>query len=159
MEIASPEWELFSEDADPLSSGRLVPIYPLTEGLFQEKLRRIIHGALDGYLSQVREILPEDVRDRLDLVDAAEALRNIHFPESEPALEAARKRLVFEELFLLQIALAMRKHEMEAPGQGISFIVPENYWDDLNRVLPFELTGAQRRVIGEIARDMARPTA
>ena len=158
VEIASPEWELHSEDVDPLSSGRVVPIYPLTEGIFQIHLRKIISGALDLYVPLVEETLPEDLRNRLDLMDAREAIRNIHFPESEAALEAARKRLVFEELFLLQLALAMRKRGIEAPGRGISFETPADLDEELRRLLPFELTGAQKRVIREIASNMARPT-
>ena len=157
VEIASPEWEIASDDADPLSSGRVVPVYPLTEGVFQGHIRRIIHRALGGYVPLLEETLPEDLRNRLDLVDLQEALRSVHFPESEPALEAARKRLVFEELFLLQVALAMRKRGMEAPGEGIAFKTPENLAEELRRILPFELTAAQKRVIKEIAADMARP--
>jgi len=157
VEMASPEWELFSEDEDPLSSGRVVPVYPLTEGLFQSQLRKALRGALDAYVGMVEEILPESMRDRLDLMDIAESLRNIHFPESQEALDAARKRLVFEELFLLQLALAVRKRGMEAPGRGISFETPANFRDELKEVLPFELTGAQKRVIKEIAADMRRP--
>jgi len=157
VEMASPEWELYSESADPLSSGRVVPVYSLTEGVFQSNLRRIISGALDIFVSLVEEILPEDLRNRLDLMDAREAIRNIHFPESDAALEAARKRLVFEELFLLQLALAMRKHGMEAPGCGITFEMPSNFEEDLGQILPFELTGAQKRVVKEIATDMTRP--
>ncbi|MCE5313876.1 MAG: ATP-dependent DNA helicase RecG [Armatimonadota bacterium] len=158
VEIASPEWELYSEDADPLSSGRVVPVYPLTEGLFQSQVRKAIKGALDTYVPLAQEILPEDVRNRLDLMDIGDALRNIHFPESQAALDAARKRLVFEELFLLQLALALRKRGMEMPGCGISFQMPEGFSDELKMVLPFELTGAQKRVIKEIAADMGRPT-
>ncbi len=90
-------------------------------------------------------------------MDIADALRNIHFPESQAALDAARNRLVFEELFLLQLALAMRKREMEAPGAGIQFTIPDNFDEELRQVLPFELTGAQKRVVREIAADMARP--
>jgi len=157
VEITSPEWELHSEDTDPLSSGRVVPVYPLTEGIFQINLRKIISGALDLYVPLVEETLPEDLRNRLDLLDAAEAIRNIHFPESEAALDAARKRLVFEELFLLQLALAMRKRGIEAPGRGISFEIPADLDEELRRLLPFELTGAQKRVIREIASNMARP--
>lgn len=157
VEIAAPEWELYSEDADPLSSGRVVPVYPLTEGLFQGQVRKVIRGALDLYAPLVPETLPEELRDRLDLMDIADALRNIHFPESEVALEAARKRLVFEELFLLQLALAVRKRGMEAPGSGIRFDMPQSFEEELREILPFELTGAQKRVIREIAADMARP--
>lgn len=156
-EISSPEWEEYDETIDPLSSGRIVPIYLLTEGIFQNQLRRIIHGALSTYLPYLTEILPEDIRNRLDLMDIRDAVQNIHFPESETALKAARKRLVFEELFLLQLALAVRKRGMEMPGNGIQFKIPENFTDELKQILPFELTGAQKRVIHEIASDMSKP--
>ena len=157
VEMASPEWELYSENTDALSSGRVVPVYPLTEGLFESTLRGIIAGALDVYGSLIEENLPEDVRDRLDLMDARDAIRNIHFPESQGAMEAARKRLVFEELFLLQLALAMRKRGIEAPGRGIAFKIPGDFNEQLKGILPFELTGAQKRVIKEIASNMAKP--
>lgn len=157
VEMSSPEWELYDENADPLSSGRVVPVYPLTEGMFQAYVRRALANAVEDYVGLVEETLPADLRDRLDLADLGWALRNIHFPESEPALEAARRRLVFEELFLLQLALATRKRQMEAPGGGIEFAVPDGFADDLRQLLPFELTNAQKRVIAEIAADMASP--
>lgn len=157
VEMPNPEWELYSEQADPLSTGRVVPIYALTEGIFQIHLRKIMRGAVDAYASLVEETLPVETRERLGLVDLPEAIRNIHFPESVNALEAARKRLVFDELFLLQLALATRKRGIEAPGRGIRFRIPDNLEEDLRRVLPFELTAAQKRVIREIAHDMARP--
>ncbi|MCE5321746.1 ATP-dependent DNA helicase RecG [bacterium] len=157
FEIATPEWEPYSEGADPLSSGRVVPVYPLTEGLFQSQVRKAIKSAVDIYAPLVPEVLPEDVRDRLDLMDISEALCNIHFPESMAALDAARKRLVFEELFLLQLALAIRKRGMEMPGHGIRFKMPENFKQELKLILPFELTKAQKRVIKEISADMAKP--
>ncbi len=157
VEMPSPEVEIFSEQGDPLSTGRVVPVYPLTEGLFQITLRKVIYGMLDAYLPLIEETLPEDLRNRLDLMDAQEAIRNIHFPESDEARLAARKRLVFEELFLLQLALAMRKRGIEAPGQGIAFNIPPDLKDQLRKILPFELTNAQKKVIKEIANDMARP--
>jgi len=157
FEMTTPEWELFDENADPLSSGRVVPVYPLTEGLFENQLRKIIKNALDIYLPYLEEILPRDLRDRLDLMNIRDAVRNIHFPESVTAMEAARKRLVFEELFVLQLAIAVRKHGMDAPGVGISFEMPANFARELRQILPFELTNAQKRVIREIAADMARP--
>ncbi|MGQ9454749.1 MAG: ATP-dependent DNA helicase RecG [Armatimonadota bacterium] len=157
VEIANPEWEVYSDDADPLSSGRVVPVYPLTDGVYQTQLRRIIRNAIDGYASLLEETLPAEIRGRLGLVDIERAIQNIHFPEDEGALEAARKRLVFDELFLLQLALAMRKRGAEAPGRGIEFTIPDNLEEELRQILPFELTDAQRRVIKEIACDMARP--
>jgi ATP-dependent DNA helicase RecG len=157
VEMTQPDWELYSDDADPLSSGRVVPVYPLTEGLFQGQIRKAVLNALDGYVNLVKDVLPEDILDRLDLMDIRQALRNIHFPESTEALEAARKRLVFEELFLLQLALAVRKRQMESPGGGIVFEIPPDFDAELREIVPFELTNAQKRVIKEIAADMARP--
>lgn len=157
VEIPNPEWEIYSEDADPLSSGRVVPIYSLTEGMYQTQVRKIMRNAIDTYAPLLEETLPEDMRDRLGLVEIQNAISNIHFPRDEEALEAARKRLVFEELFLLQLALAMRKRGAEALGRGIEFRIPEDLEEQLRQVLPFELTNAQKRVIQEIAADMARP--
>lgn len=157
VEIGSPEIEVCSDETDSLSSLRIAPIYPLTEGIFQVHLRKIISGAVELYTELLEETLPEEFLDRLDLVDIQTAIRNIHFPESQESLLAARKRLVFEELFVLQLALAMRKRGIEAPGQGIAFNIPPDLDAQLKELLPFELTGAQKRVIGEIARDMSRP--
>lgn len=157
IEIQTPEWEEFKEDADPLSAKRVVPVYPLTEGIFQGTIRKIMSNALDGYLHLVKDVLPEDLRDRLDLMEIKDALRNMHFPESMDALEAARKRLVFEELYLLQLALALRKRESATPGMGISFAIPDNLIETLTCMLPFELTKAQQKVIKEISADMAKP--
>lgn len=157
VEIGSPEIEVCSDETDSLSSLRIAPIYPLTEGIFQVHLRKIISGAVELYTELLEETLPEEFLDRLDLVDIQTAIRNIHFPESQESLLAARKRLVFEELFVLQLALAMRKRGIEAPGQGIAFNIPPDLYAQLKELLPFELTGAQKRVIGEIAKDMSRP--
>lgn len=157
VEMANPEWELFAEDKDPLSSGRVVPVYPLSEGVYQSQVRKVVLAAVQSYAGLVPEVLPEDVRKRHKLMGIGDALRNIHWPEDQAILEAARHRLVFEELFLLQLALAVRKHGMDAPGRGIAFKLPENFESELGQILPFELTSAQKRVIKEILADMSRP--
>jgi ATP-dependent DNA helicase RecG len=127
IEIANPEWEEKEEGSDPLSSNRIVPVYPLTEGLYQGVLRRVMSHALETYLPAVEDVLPAEVLDRRDLVDAACAIKNLHFPESQAALDAARYRLVYEEFFLLQLALALRKQNITTAQPGIAFkIVPEN---------------------------------
>lgn len=159
LEIVNPEWEEVGDGTDPLSSNRIVPIYPLTEGLYQGTLRRIMYGLLDTALPSVQEILPERILDRRDLMDARTALRNIHFPESQVALAAARFRLVYEEFFLLQLALALRKQNITSGRPGISFEVKPEFTRAFYDSLPFDLTAAQRRVISEIERDMSRPTA
>jgi ATP-dependent DNA helicase RecG len=157
VEIANPEWELWAEDRDPMSSGRVVPVYPLSEGVYQSQVRKVVLAALECCADKVPEVLPEEVRKRQGLMAVGDALRGIHWPEDQKTLEAARRRLVFEELFLLQLALAVRKRGMDAPGMGIEFAIPQNFAQELKELLPFELTGAQKRVIREITADMARP--
>jgi len=156
IEIVNPEWEEVGDGADPLSSNRIVPVYPLTEGLYQGTIRRVIYQALDRFLPAVKDVLPTETLDRRDLVDAGTALRNIHFPESEVALAAARYRLVYEEFFLLQLALALRKQNITGGQPGIAFKVTPECTRAFYASLPFELTSAQKRVIAEIERDMSR---
>lgn len=156
IEIVNPEWEEVGDGADPLSSNRIVPVYPLTEGLYQGTIRRVIYQALDRFLPAVKDVLPTETLDRRDLVDAGTALRNIHFPESEVALAAARYRLVYEEFFLLQLALALRKQNVTGGQPGIAFKVTPECTSAFYASLPFELTSAQKRVIAEIERDMSR---
>ena len=156
IEIVNPEWEEVGDGSDPLSSNRIVPVYPLTEGLYQGTVRRIIHNALGKFLPAVDDVLPSEVLDRRDLVDAACALENIHFPESQSALSAARFRLVYEEFFLLQLALALRKQSITTDQPGIAFGVTPECTEAFYELLPFELTAAQKNVIAEIERDMSR---
>jgi ATP-dependent DNA helicase RecG len=153
-----PEWEELSEDAGALHVNRIVPIHPLTEGLSVKTLRTAIYNALDRYAGYAPDLLPPELKARLNLVDVTTALFQIHFPDSLASLEAARRRLVFDELFLLQTALAMRKRTLTTALPGIAFEIRPEHLEELCRSLPFELTAAQRRVIGEIAGDMARPT-
>jgi ATP-dependent DNA helicase RecG len=157
MEINNPEWE--EAGSDTLSANRIVPIYPLTEGLYQGNVRRVIYGALEKYLPAVKDVLPPTLLDKRDLVDYPCALQNIHFPESMEALASARQRLVYEEFFLLQLALALRKQNATADIPGIAFSVTPECTRAFYESLPFEMTGAQKRVIGEIERDMARPVS
>lgn len=159
IEITNPEWEEADDGSDPLSSNRIVPIYPLTDGLFQGTIRRILYRALDRYLPLIKEILPAEILDKRDLIDQTCALKNIHFPESKEAYEAARYRLVYEEFFLLQLALALRKQNFTASEPGIAFDVSPENTKEFYESLPFSLTNAQMRVINEISRDMGRPFA
>ncbi|MHB1458269.1 MAG: ATP-dependent DNA helicase RecG, partial [Armatimonadota bacterium] len=159
IEFSNPEWEEADDGSDPLSSNRIVPIYPLTDGLFQGTIRRILYRALDKYLPLIKEILPQEILDKRDLIDQTCALKNIHFPESKEAYEAARYRLVYEEFFLLQLALALRKQNFTASEPGIPFDVSPENTKEFYESLPFSLTNAQTRVINEISRDMGRPFA
>ncbi|MDQ6724815.1 MAG: ATP-dependent DNA helicase RecG, partial [Actinomycetota bacterium] len=137
-------------------TGRIVPIYPQSAkaglntwelaGFVEEALRRA-RGMADP--------LPQEWRDRLDVVDRTWAFHQIHNPESMAAKEAARRRLVVDELLRLQLALVMRKRAIERESKGIRHVVGGELVRRFHGGLPFALTGAQERAIAEIAADLA----
>lgn len=155
VEIQNPEWEEMSEDGDSLSANRIVPVYPATEGVRQARFRKLIDGVLSTHLPGVEEMLPPEVLLRHQLMGVQSALRNLHFPESEAMRLAARRRLVFEEFFMLQVLLAQRRRANSLQACGIRFAVSlEKLNADLAEIVPFTLTGAQQRAIREIAADL-----
>lgn len=153
-QLDNPEVESTAR-RNPLSAGRIVPIHGLTKGLYMPQMRRLAYTAVRDYGELVPEIVPEDVRERRGLCGAQFAIENIHFPRDDEALERARHRITFEELFLLQVQLARLRREAKAPEAGVRLRVEAAWLDELKGVLPFELTAAQERVIGEIAADLA----
>jgi ATP-dependent DNA helicase RecG len=155
IEIQNAEWEEIGEDGDSLSANRIVPVYPATEGIRQARLRRMMDTVLQTHSGCVEESLPPDVVLRHQLISAQKAVCNIHFPETMADLEAARRRLIFEEFFLLQVLLALRRRANSHEARGITFAVdPERLRADLAEIVPFQLTGAQQRAITEIAADL-----
>ena len=158
LDMTDVEWEAPEDDKDALSSGRIVPIYGLTEGALQGRVRRAVWSALEAYADLVEETLPPSLRDRRELLPLAEALRAIHFPDSEEARLAAQRRFVFDEFFGLQLLLAVRKRQADKM-QGTAFPQTEGPIAELKSVLPYPLTEAQARVIGELAGDMASTKA
>ncbi len=148
--MANPAFE--AEDAaGPLSvTGRIVPVYRLRSGLQQKQMRQSIRQGLDSCLGSLPEVLPAAVRKAFSLTDAPSAYEAIHFPESAEALEAARRRFVFEELFVLSCALGRRQR---AAADGIPVPVPD--FEAFFARLPFFPTQAQRRAVREAAADLA----
>jgi ATP-dependent DNA helicase RecG len=179
-EIAAPEYELISDEDDPEDFLRIVPIYRLTEGVPQKLVRRAVRSAIENCLEEVIDPIPEDLRLREGVRDLRWSLARIHDPESEEERLEARRRLVFEEFFYLQVGMAMKRAEL-GEEMGIAFPigqlledvgdVPINslfsadpsqpqtggLWSQIQQMLPFDLTRAQHRVIEEIWSDMARP--
>lgn len=156
--LNSPEWEILSNET--LHTGRIVPVYPLTKGLPQKTMRTLVRIALDRGLRLVDEHLPEATLDRTGVIGIRNALEWIHFPEgmtphqARERLDRARSRLAFDELLLMQIGLLQRKHEWQAePGNAIA--IDQQAMSALMQALPFALTGAQQRALGEVLDDMA----
>jgi len=202
IEFSSPEYELIEEGENAEEFARLTPVYGLTEGLSQKKFRSVTKTVVESVIGSVVDPLPATFRKANRLRDLKWCLTQIHVPDDAESAATARTRLVFEEFFLLQLALAMRQSEM-IHEHGIAFpidnltmekpepmptkelgkkrgkgkiadsveIAPahlfveearekynaEPLWDQIHRLLPFNLTNSQRKVIEEIFGDMRRP--
>jgi ATP-dependent DNA helicase RecG len=160
IQLKSPEFEVLDE-ADPESVGRIVPIYPATAGLSPKWVRRIVSSALSLYLDRVRDYFPPEMRRKLGFPEMRESILELHRPRGRESWLAARNRLAFDELFLLQTGLLLRKKRRAAARKNAPSFVrgrPGEKFDSFLRSLPFPLTSAQDRVIKEIASDMASET-
>ncbi len=153
IQVDSPKYEKVTEKESMLA-GRIVPKYPLTFGLSQHNLQKIIKNALDKVLGILSDDMPTYVRQKYGLIEYDYAIKNIHFPDNNEAYQLAKKRLIFEELFTTQLGLLYVKHKVKEEDKGIRFEIPDNM-DKVKSMLPFELTGAQRRVLEEIEKDMS----
>jgi ATP-dependent DNA helicase RecG len=149
--------------ADQVNFGRIVPVYPLTEGLHQKGMRKVMRQVVDGFLSNVENILPADMLAAHHYLPLQEALGQVHLPSSEAKLAdlnegrtAAHRSLAFDEFFFWELGLALKKRGV-ALETGIPFQVNHRYTRELARLLPFQLTAAQRRVLSEIKADMMAP--
>ena len=152
-EMESPEYQRVTDPENLGTVAKITPIYPSTNKLSQKVIRSLIETCLEEVLSEVEDPLPESIRKQYALIDKKEALRGIHFPKDGEHFFAARKRLVFEELFMLQLSLYQLKADFAKKLLGISHkVTPE--LKDFMATLPFELTGAQKRVMKEIVHDM-----
>jgi len=158
LQMTNPEFEIVSDDEPDgsLNTGRIVPVYPSVPGLGQRTIRRLVRESLNKYLGQLQDFLPYDVRIRNDLLNLAQSLLNIHFPQSLELQKEAYKRLAFEEFFIFQLPLAVRKlRKRQIPG--IAHKIDREFIAGFIRGLPFELTSSQVRVIDEIIKDMSAP--
>ncbi|NLJ78973.1 MAG: ATP-dependent DNA helicase RecG [Tissierellia bacterium] len=133
--------------------GKIIPIYSLTDSLSNNEMIKIVSNAIRDHVHELPEIIPDHIRDELNLLPIHEAIKYIHFPESRACYLEARRRLVFEELFVLQLGLFLIKHRKADMGSGIVFSSTKDM-DIFINSLPFRLTGAQERVFGEIEADM-----
>ena len=156
LSVLSPEFEQIGDD-EPLHAQRIVPIYPATAGIGQKRFRRIVREALNAFGDKVPELFPEAFRERRRLIAISEAIAQIHFPEQAKAADMARRRLAYEEFFLLEAAVALRKRALQHGIQGIAFDISPKIDQRIRRRFSFRLTAAQERAIAEIAADMAAP--
>ena len=164
--MKAPLYELLDEEDEEQEVGRIVPIYHETQGVSSKQIRRILQGIFEPYLSQAIDVLPVSMRHDLGLPALGEALLALHCPPPDRSVDLLNahetpehRRLAFEELLLLQLALALRRKYADRGTGGIPFPASNPLIARLRDVLAFSLTGAQERVIHEISHDMAQPAA
>ena len=133
-------------------TGCILPVYALTHGISNNLLAGLARRCVDECAGQLEEVLPGPLRQEHALAAAEFACRNIHFPRDEEALELARRRLIFEELFYLTCGMALLRTRRDEAA-GVPFAIPPV--EEFLALLPFPLTGAQRRVMDEIAADVS----
>jgi len=166
LEIENPVYEFLDDEtaAVGLHSGRIVPIYHETHGLTSRPVRSLMKTILEEYAAGLHEMLPSTVLKAHQLVPLSEALPRAHFPDAGTSLEAlnqghsdAHRRLAFDELFLLQLGLGLKRREASEESRGTAFETDGPFLKRFLEGLPYRLTSAQSAVLEEIKRDMARP--
>ena len=138
-----------------IKDGPILPVYGLTSGLRNGDVSRHAQQALRAVLSSLRDSLPERLRRRYDLVPLADALRQLHSPASPERLQAARRRIIFDDFFHLQLGVQRRRQEIQH-FNAAAMTVEDELLAAYQAALPFALTGAQQRVLDEVRRDMGR---
>jgi ATP-dependent DNA helicase RecG len=179
LQLQNPQYEILRGDDDAaagrpgpvptdsdetLHTGRIVPIYEKTGQLTAKVQRALVHQALAQLPPQLPDPLPPAVRDRQQLIDRRTALHDVHFPPEGTPVDTlnafrspAHRRLIFEEFFLFQLGIVLRKRRSEAERKARSVVITDAIRESARRVLPFKLTGDQKKVVKEIVDDMQRP--
>lgn len=165
LTIDNPEIEVLEnayEAIDSTKVGRVLPVYALTEGVAADLMRKAVIAAMPA-ATQIQEPLPTKLREKYELIGIQSAIANIHFPSDRDALELARRRLVFDEFFYLQLGLLKRREELKnrtpVNPQVVGAVLAGKgqLVDRFYQLLPFKLTNAQQRVVDEILADLAKP--
>lgn len=144
---------VFDSESTNRNTGKIIPLYPLTYNLSQNVIRQVIENGLKEVSEELEETLPKYLLEEYELDDINKAIHNIHFPENFEEYNKAKKRLVFEELLIMQLALLNLKTKYSVNKKGIEFDKNVRMQDVIEK-LPFNLTKAQIRVLEEIDKDM-----
>ena len=154
LQMPSPQYEL-ADTGEELFGTRILPVYPLTEDMNQTNLRRVMESAVEKYLPHVEDLFTAPYLAKRELPPLAEALRHVHFPPSTEAGARARRRLAYDEFFLLEFGMALRRRGIRKAQSGFQFEITPKIDERIRKRFPFTLTAAQEKVVAEIASDMA----
>jgi ATP-dependent DNA helicase RecG len=152
LEISVRDYEVLDGQAE---ADAIVPKYPLTAGLYQKTIRRLIKQTLQNHLDLIKDPIPEEVTKKIGNEQFKNAVLGLHFPRSPEDIEKFRSRIAFDEFFILQSAIALRRKEVRVDTKGIAFDIAPKLLSKFESSLPFVLTGAQKKVLGSIKKDMA----
>lgn len=158
--LDNPEIEILDSSGSQIESikiGRVLPVYPLTEGIAADLIRKAVVEALTA-INQIKDPLPINLKKLYGLMDLKQAIANIHYPENSDLLAHARRRLVFDEFFFLQLGFLQRRHKQQKTQTSASFNPRGQVIEHFNEILPFSLTNAQKRVIQDILQDLSTST-
>jgi ATP-dependent DNA helicase RecG len=155
-EMSHPLVETLADD-EPSATGRILPVYPATEGLHQWQIRQAVRAALEGYAGLLEEAFPPSYLEAHRLWPIAQALAAIHFPTDHEALAQARRRFIYQELFILQLGLAIRRQQYRTQARAPQLPITPTIDTRIRRLFPFDLTAGQRAAIAEITADMTGP--
>jgi ATP-dependent DNA helicase RecG len=153
LTLVPAEWE--DLDQELLNTGRIVPVYRLTEGLTQRALRKVTAQVTEYWARRQPDTLPAEIVRRAELLTYGEALAQIHFPENTDRLEAARHRLAFDELLLLQLGVLRQRRDWQT-ATAAALVAPPAWLPAFIGALPYALTGAQQRALADICTDLAQ---
>jgi ATP-dependent DNA helicase RecG len=142
-------------DGDAAESQRVVPVYPLTEDLRAERLRSLMRQAVERFAGHLPEVLPPELRQRHQLPEAARAVALVHFPERLDEAKAGRRRFVYEEFLLLQLALGLRRRELRDRQRAPVLPVTPQIDARIRRLFRFRLTADQDKAVADVCRDLA----
>ncbi|MEE9199412.1 MAG: ATP-dependent DNA helicase RecG [Dehalococcoidia bacterium] len=156
MVFESPDYEIMEGD-DQIHTGRLVPVYPLTEGLYQRSVRRLVRKTLDFWAHRLSDFLPPTIGERNGLPGLPQAVLQAHYPDDDASKAEARRRLAFDELFLMQLRVLGRKREWQQGQQAHPLERDPEVLARFLDTLPFSLTGAQERAMAQVLADMEGP--
>ncbi len=161
LTLDNPQLEVLGEESTEIRSlkiGKLLPIYALTEGISADLVRKAVQTALPAVVL-IPDPIPQAIRKAFELPDLPIAIKNFHFPETHEEMIAARRRLVFDEFFYLQLGLLRRRYAYRQQAQTVPRYQPleGELIDQFYQQLPFQLTGAQQRVVNEILADLQDP--
>jgi ATP-dependent DNA helicase RecG len=159
-QMAPREYVILSDsegETNPLEAGKVLPVYPATEGLSHRIIRSLIDRHLDGLIGLTEDVLPDRIRSELQLPPLRDALRAVHRPQTLDQAEAGRRRLAFDELFDLQLMLIRARTLAKRQRSGVAFTLRRELTTRLKASLPWELTQDQQRALREITADMTAP--